>query len=151
MTAGEWLASPFRYEEGWVDYVDVAQPAAGANASVSVPGQYGMRVLAARAKLTTSATVANRYVSLDYIDANSVTRARNITSVAIAASATAQPIEWNHAWHVSDHSTGSTIVVPVMPLLVPPAWSIRFTVDGIDTTDQLASLSLVVEKVPTGA
>jgi hypothetical protein len=135
MTAGEYVASPYRYAEGWVDYIDVTQPAAGANAAIVVPGEYGLRVLAARATLTTDANAANRLVSLDFITANT----------------TNQRYEWNSAWAVSEHAANAATILPVFGLLLPPTWLVQFTVDNKQVGDQLAGLSLVVEKVPTGA
>lgn len=151
MTARDYLASPFRYDEGWVDYIDVAQPAAGANASVSVPGEYGLRVLAARATLTTDANAANRLLSLDFVTANGVTRVRNFASVVWTANTNAQTFVWNHAWHLSEWNTNTPVLMPVLPLLLPPTWLVQFVVDNKQAGDQLAGLSLVVEKVPTGA
>ena len=151
MTAGEYNADPYRYDEAYVDYIDVGQPSAGANAAVSVPGQYAMRVLAALATLTTSATVANRLLSLDYISANAVTRVRNPITAVQAASVTGHAYVWNSAYAAALNITNGPNVMPVSDLLVPPAWSIQFTVDSIQAGDQLSALSLVVLKVPTGA
>lgn len=151
MTAGDFLASPFRYDEGWVDYIDVAQPAAGANKSVGVPGEYGLRVLAARATLATDANVANRLLSLDFVTANGVTRVRNCAAVVWTANTSAQAFVWNHAWHVSEWATNTPVLIPLLGLLLPPTWLVQFTVDSIQAGDQLSALSLVVEKVPTGA
>jgi hypothetical protein len=151
MTAGEYVASPYRYAEGWVDYIDVTQPAAGANAAIVVPGEYGLRVLAARATLTTDANAANRLVSLDFITANAVTRVRNLAAAVVVANTTNQRYEWNSAWAVSEHAANAATILPVFGLLLPPTWLVQFTVDNKQVGDQLAGLSLVVEKVPTGA
>lgn len=151
MLGGEWNADQYRYDERYVDWVDVAQPAAGANASFLVPGQFGVRVLAARATLSTDANAANRLLSLDYINANSVTRVRNCASVVWTANTTSQAFVWNTAWSVSEWNTNTPVLMPVASLLLPPGWSIRFTVDNVQAGDQLAALSLVVEKIPTGA
>ena len=151
MTAGEYSASPYRYDEAFVDYVDVAQPAAGANASYLVPGQYGVRVLAARATLSTDANAANRLVSLDYITANSVTRVRNCAGVVWTANTTSQAFVWNQAWAVSEWAANTPVLMPVLGLLLPPTWSVQFTVDNKQAGDQLSALTIVVEKVPTGA
>ena len=151
MTVGEYNADQYRYDEAYVDFVDVSQPSAGANAAFSVPGQFGVRVLAALATLTTSASVANRLVSLDYISANAVTRVRNPVSATLPASQTNQRIVWSCAWANGLSVTNGPLVAPVNELLVPPAWSIQFTVDAVQAADQLSVLSLVVLKVPTGA
>ena len=147
----DWLPSPYRFGEGYVDYVDVTQPAAGSNAAFGVPSQYGIVVLGARATLTTSATVANRLVSLDVINANSSTRLRNPAPATLPASQTNQRYEWNSAFAAAVSITNGPMVIPVNDLLVPPAWTIQFTVDNIAAADQLAGVSLVVFKIPTGA
>lgn len=151
MTAGDYNASPYRYEEAWVDYVDVTQPASGAVASLSVPGEYGVRVLAAKATVSTDANAANRLVSLDFVTANNVTRVRNCPSVVWTANTSSQVFVWNQAWHLSEWNTNTPVLVPVLGILLPPTWLVRFQIDSIQVGDQLSSLSLVVEKVPTGA
>lgn len=151
MTAGEYNADQYRYDERFVDKIDVASPAAGATASQLVPGQYGMRVLAARATLSTDANAANRLLSLDYIDANNVTRVRNCASVVWTANTSSQAFQWNAAWTVSEWNANTPVLMPVLGLLLPPGWTIKWQVDAIQVGDTLTGLSLVVEKVPTGA
>jgi len=151
VTAGEYNADQYRYDEAYVDFLDVASPAAGANASVVVPGQFGYRILAALATLTTDANAANRLVSLDVINANSSTRLRNPVAATIPASQTNVKLIWNGAYHAAASITNGPQIAPVNELLVPAAWSIQFTVDTKQVGDQLASLSLIVLKVPTGA
>lgn len=147
----DWQGGIYRYGEGYVDYVDVTQPAAGAVAAFSVPGQYGVIVLAARAKLTTSASVANREVSLDVINANAVTRWRNPAPAVQAAGVSNQAYEWNGGFANAIAVTNGPMIVPVLDVIVPPGWSIQFTVDTVQAADQLSGLSLTVLKVPTGA
>jgi hypothetical protein len=150
VTAGEYTADPYRYDEAYVDFVDVVSPAAGLNAPRVVPGEYGMRVLAALATLTTDANAANRLVSIDVINANASTRVRNPVAATIPASQSNVKLLWNHAYHAAASITNGPQIAPILELLVPPGWSIQFTVDNKQVGDQLASLSLVVLKVPTG-
>lgn len=151
MTYGEYNADQYRYDEAYVDFLDVGQPSAGANAAVIVPGQFGFRVLAALATITTDANVANRLVSLDVINANTSTRLRNPVNATIPASQTNVKLVWNSAYHAAATITNGPQIAPVNELLVPSSWSIQFTVDNKQVGDQLASLSLIVLKVPTGA
>jgi hypothetical protein len=150
VTAGEYNADQYRYDEAYVDFLDVGQPAAGANASVQVPGQFGYRVLAALATLTTDANAANRLVSIDVINANSSTRVRNPVAATIPASQTNVKLVWNGAYHAAASITNGPQIAPILDLLVPASWSIQVTVDNKQVGDQLASVSLVVLKVPTG-
>lgn len=147
----DWQGGIYRWGEAYVDYIDVGQPSAGANAAASVPGQYGVIVLAARASLTTSASVANREVSLDVINANAVTRWRNPAPAVQAAGVTGQKYEWNSGWANAIAVTNGPMVMPLLDVIVPPGWSIQFTVDTVQAADQLSGLSLTVLKVPTGA
>lgn len=147
----DWQGGIYRYGEAYVDWIDVGQPNAGANAAFGVPGQFGVIVLAARARLTTSAAVANREVSIDVINANAVTRWRNPAPAVQAAGVSNQRYEWNSAWANALSVTNGPMIMPVLDVIVPPAWSIQFTVDLIDVADQLSQLSLTVLKLPTGA
>ena len=151
MTGATYQASPYRYGEAWVDYIDVTTPAAGAAASYAIPGEYGVRVLAARAALATDANAANRLVSLDFITPNGVTRVRNCAAVVWTANTSAQTFVWNQAWAVSEWAANTPVLVPLLGLLLPPTWVVKFAVDNIQSGDTLTALSLVVEKVPTGA
>jgi hypothetical protein len=150
VTAGEYAADPYRHDEAYVDFLDVVSPAAGANAATVVPGQFGMRVLAALATLTTDANAANRLVSIDVINANASTRLRNPVAATIPASQSNVKLLWNNAYHAAASITNGPQIAPILDLLVPPAWTIQITVDNKQVGDQLASLSLVVLKVPTG-
>ena len=151
MTAGEYNADQYRYDEAYVDFLDVGQPSAGANAATVVPGQFGFKVIAALATITTDANVANRLVSLDVINANSSTRLRNPMPATIAAGQSNVKCVWSCAWANGISVTNGPLIAPVHELLVPASWSIQFTVDNKQVGDQLASLSLVGVKVPTGA
>jgi len=151
VTAGEYNADLYRYDEAYVDFLDVGSPAAGANATVVVPGQFGYRVLGALATLTTDANAANRLVSIDVINANSSTRLRNPMPATTPASQTNVKYVWSCAWANGISVTNGPLIAPVNELLVPPSWSVQFTVDNKQVGDQLAALSLVVLKVPTGA
>ena len=151
MTQRRYLASPYRWDEAWVDYVPIASPAAGATASLPIPGDYGVTVLAARATLSTDANAANRLVSLDFVNANGVTMIRNAPSVVWPANTSNQAFIWNCAWAVSEWNSSTPVMVPVNDLCIPSGWTIKFAVDSIQVGDTLTGLSLTVLKVPTGA
>jgi hypothetical protein len=144
------LLAPFGWGYGFPDWVDVASPAAGANQSFTVDGSNLIRVVAARAKLTTSATVANRFVTIDYIDARSVVRASSGASVAVPASQTNQQHDWAYNRAAGSSASGATTFAPLLFTFLPAGYTVRFTVANIDTTDQLSGLSLWLERWPTG-
>lgn len=132
---------------GLTDWFSVTSPAAGANASFTVGGRNveGLRVVAALATVTTDANVANRLVSLDYIDGRNVTRVRNAPTLLVTASTTAQVFQWDHAHHVSEWNTGTPVFVPLADVILTSGWTVQLTLDNKQATDQLSALSFVVE------
>lgn len=144
------ILEPFAVGLGFVDWIEVAQPAAGASAQVTVEGQWSMRVLAARASITTDANVANRVVTLDYINARGQTYVQNGAAALVLASTTAQVFEWDIGRTVSEWNTGTTIWAPCQNMLMPPGFVVKFNVASIQVGDQLSGLRLWVEKFPTG-
>jgi hypothetical protein len=148
VTAG--LTAPFGWGLAYSDWVDVPQPGAGAAASFLVDGPWSVRVIAARARLTTSAAVANRFVSLDYVDARSNVRASSGASVAVPASQTNQQHEWHYNRAAASSGSGAATASPLLFAFLPPGMTVRFTVANVDAADQLSGLTLWVEKWPTG-
>jgi hypothetical protein len=132
---------------GLTDWFSVTSPAAGANASFTVGGRnvQGLRVLAALTTITTDANVANRLLSLDYIDARAVTRVRNAATVLITASTTALVVQWDQAHNVSEWNTGTPVFVPLADVILTPGWTVQLTVDNKQATDQISAISFVVE------
>lgn len=151
MTLTEAVVEPFGYGLAYPDWLDVTAPAAGATVSVTVDGRWTMRVLAARCTLTTDANVANRLVTLDYIDARGVTRLRNGAGVVWTANTTAQAFEFDAHRTVAEWAANTPVFAPVAPWLLPPGFTVKFNVTNIQATDQLSAVSLWVEKFPTGA
>lgn len=146
----EGLVESFGHGLAYPDWIDVATPAAGATASVVVDGKYSLRVLAATATITTDANVANRVVTLDYVNARGVTYMRNGASLLVTASTTAQAFYWSNKWSVSEWNTGTPVWVPLLDVIMPPGFTVKFNVDNIQATDAISALRLWVEKFPTG-
>jgi hypothetical protein len=129
-------------------YVDVPQPAAGANATFTDGLSWVFRVVAATAQLDTDANAANRLLSLDYLKTGGPTYLRNAAPVLVTASQVAQVFEWAKSRSVSEWNTGTPIFVPVEPLWLTAGMTVRFTVDAIQATDQLSNVRLIVEVHP---
>lgn len=151
MQVTEGLVQPFGYGLAYPDWLDVASPAAGATASVTVDGRFSLRVLVARLSLTTSADVANRLVTIDYIDGRGVTRAVNGAGVVVTASTTGQAFEFDAHRTVGEWAANTPVFAPLAPWILPPGSVVKFNVTNIDNTDQISGLSLWVEKFPSGA
>jgi hypothetical protein len=147
----EGLVQPFGYGLAYPDWLDVATPAAGATQSVTVDGAWSVRIVAARATLTTDANVANRLVTLDFVNARGVTYAANGASVVVTAGTSAQVFEWDRNRSVSEWNTNTPVWAPLLDEIIPPGFSVKFNVANIQVGDTLTSLRLWVEKFPTGA
>jgi hypothetical protein len=132
---------------GLTDWFSVASPAAGANASFTVGGRnvQGLRVLAALATVTLDANAANRLVSLDYIDARSVTRVRNANVSVWTASTSNQVFQWDQAHAASEWNTNTPVFVPLVDVILTPGWLVQLTVDNKQAGDQISAISFVVE------
>lgn len=141
-----------RYHFDWCDvlYVDVAAPAAGANKAWVVPGQYGVRVLGARATFSADGNAANRGVFLDFIDGNTVTRMRNGAGVVWTANTSSQTFIWSEQWTVSEWAANTPVWMPVTQMILDPGFQVQFTVDNKQVGDTLTALSLILETLPTG-
>lgn len=151
LPGGEGLLQPFAHGLGYQDIVPVTTPAAGANASFTVEGRNWVRVLAARANLTTDANVANRFVSLDYITARGTTYARNAAGLVVTASTTNQKFEWNAQRTDAQWAANTPVLLPVFPIFLAPGTVVQFTVDSIQATDALTLLTLLIERFDTGS
>lgn len=135
---------------GALEYNASTDPAAGANASISVPTTEYWLILRAQVTLVTDATVANRYM--------------NITFGSYAAN-------FNTLHGYNSQAAGATYIYEMLPrgelydILVPanqsiglpyPMWvpggkSISTSVTNLQAGDNLSSLKLYVEKFFTGS
>jgi hypothetical protein len=149
--AAKGLLAPFGYGTGYQDFIPLTTPAAGANLSFTVESRALIRILAARCSITTSATVANRFVSLDYLNARGVTQVRNAAGLVLTASTTAQVFEWNSARSRSEWAANTPVLVPVLPMFLAPGEIIQITLDSIQAADQISAASLTVERFDTGS
>lgn len=144
------LVSPFGYGLAFPLWFALADPAAGALATYTVPGDYAVRLVAAHSELTTDANVANRVPTIDYLDAKGAVYLRNGAGLVVTASTTAQAFEWSSTRTVAEWAANTPVFAPIQPVILYPGWQIRFQVTNIQATDQLAAVRLMVECFPTG-
>lgn len=150
LPGAEGLLAPFAHGVGYQDTVEVTTPTAGANATFTVPSNVALRVLGARATVTTSAAAANRFVSLDYINARSQTLMRNAAGLVLTASTTNQAFEWSAQRTDAQWAANTPVLCPVYPLFLWPGSIVQVTLDNIQAADQVSAVRLVVEKFDTG-
>lgn len=146
MSGIEYAAVADLAAAAYIDFVDVASPAAGANATYAVQGVVAVRPLAARATLTTDSNAADRFLAVDYLKAGGASYVRNGDGPAITAATTAQAFEWSANRGQGAWVSGGAIFLPLLPIWLPVGMAIRFTVDAIQATDQLSGLKLVLER-----
>lgn len=144
------LLQPFGWGLGYEDFSDPASPAAGANYTRIVAGQHWERFLSARCLITTDANAANRFVSLDFINARGTTYVRNAASVVVTASTTNQAFEWNISRTIAEWNTNTPVLCPLMSTFLQPAFQLQITVDNIQAGDQISGVHFWMEKWPTG-
>lgn len=144
------FVEPYASGRGYQDTIALAAPAAGAVPTVTVGGENYLRVLAAIISISTSAVVANRFVSLDYTDARGNVLVRNAASVLVTAGTVAQQFVWGINRAVAEWNTGTPVFVPLLDMFLNPGNTVKIAVDAIDVGDQLTSGFLVVERFSTG-
>lgn len=150
MSVTEGLVQPFGYGLGFQDWIDVAAPAAGATKTVTIGGENYLRVVAARLSITTDANAANRLVTLDFLNARGTTYVQNGAGVVVTASTTAQVFEWDRNRAVSEWAANTPIWAPLIDEVMPPGFQIKFNVASIQVGDAISSLTLWVERFPSG-
>jgi hypothetical protein len=145
-------ARPGELEYGlpYDDFLQVATPAAGANASLVVDGAWELQVVAATASLTTDANAANRVFSLDFIQTRSLVAIRNGSSRVIVANTTGLVHHWQRNRTVTDQAANTPVWVPLLDYWLPPGWTVQFTLDNKQATDQISALALFVRKRKSG-
>lgn len=145
------LLQPFAHGVGYQDFIPLTSPAAGSNLAFTVTGAQWIRVLGARATVTTSATVANRFVSLDYINARSQTMMRNAAGLVLTASTTNQAFEWSAQRTDAQWAANTPVLAPLFPAFLAPGSIVQITLDSIQAADAITAASLLVEKFDTGS
>lgn len=147
----EGLLQPFSAGAGYQDIIVGTSPVAGANFSFLVTGQNWIRPLGVRCSLTTSASAANRFVSVDYINARGTTYLRNATATVIAANVTGQAFEWNAQRADGAFVANTPVLAPLFPGFIAPGSTLQITVDNIQAADQLSAIVLYIERFDTGS
>lgn len=148
LTAG--LVEPFSEGLAYQDTLDPPNPSAGANLPITIGGENWIRVLSCIATLSTDANAANRFVSLDFINARGVTYVRNAVGVVVIANVASQVFAWSEQLATGQAVANTTFLAPVSSLFLPPMDVIQLTVDNKQAGDTLTNVHFVIERYPTG-
>lgn len=128
---------------GWVHEVAVANPAAGADFTTSVPTSARWQILSARMLLTTSATVANRIPHANISDGVNLGHSGPPNAV-IPASSTNVNIEWTAAITAQGTNVPDVMVSLAPDIIAMTGWSIFSSTANLQAGDQYSSIVLEV-------
>ena len=145
----EELLNPFAYGRGFLELIQPANPAAGANFAVTQDGRYISRLIAATFQIVTSAAVASRAVTVDYADGNGNVIVSNGAAVTVLAGTT-QVFSANMARGTSEWNTGTTVFFPLFDYMLEPGRIVQINIASKDAGDQLSKINLSFERFPTG-
>lgn len=121
-----------------------ANPAAGAGYQLVNGTAQPWALLSVKFTLTTSAAVANRFVSVQIRDGGGATVAENSDLTAVTASQALTMFLAAGLPNIPNAASGTVLgAVPAVP--VQPGWSININVSAEDAADQLSSIVIVYQ------
>lgn len=149
MEATMGLTRPFSYGRGWPRLVRIADPAAGAVVTHTVPGDRLQRVVIAHALLETSEAEVTRGPILRFNDPDGNAVGRFGPTGEVAKSST-QRTTWaaGLGYRAAANTDGAQCSIPDVFLV--PGMQIVFGVNNIDEGDQQSDVTLYLEEWPNG-
>lgn len=137
------------YARAYQEWFPGAQPAAGANYTLSIPGQFATRLLAVTFRLVCDANAANRVVTVDYLDGAGNTYASAGAAAVITAGQT-QDYFGSLDHGTSEWNTNTPVFFPLIDALLMPGRQLQITVANKQAGDQLSRIFKIWERYPTG-
>jgi hypothetical protein len=137
------------YRNSWPELIERPTPAVGTAATFRIPGETFSVLSHASVVLTTSAVVANRFVSLDILDGDTTVTFRSTSGTALAASLTRRFSFAPDVDNVVSAAAGEEMLAFPRSVLAP-GLSLRFSVFGIDAGDQLSAVFFHLIRIPSG-
>jgi hypothetical protein len=131
---------------GYLDVITPADPAAGANITVSIPNQRFVVVRSLLVTVATDANVASRFLSVDYLLGSRLTMMRNAAPLLLSANTSATVFQFDNQHTVSEWNTGTMVFAPLKPLPLPNGITVQVTLDSKQAGDQLSSCIVVVDR-----
>jgi hypothetical protein len=140
------LHAPFTRDIGYLDEITPADPAAGANLTVSLgPGRF-IVVNSVTVTLTTDANAANRFLAVEYLARGGLAVMRNAATVLVTASTTNQVFQFDNQHDQSEWNTGTPVYAPLQAVPLSAGWQLKLTVDNIQVGDTLATTRILVTR-----
>jgi len=131
------------------DHLLGVQPAAGAGFIQALDSRWWWRFDSVRFTLTTSAAVANRFVTVDYCDPEGTPWVRS-PALAVQAAGVAQEYDFQARSIGVQGIAGQPMFADLPKVILPPGWQLRINVGAIDVADQLSAIRLYVAKFLPG-
>lgn len=125
-----------------------ANPGAGNNLSIALDSRWVWRLSSCVFTLTTSATVANRYVTVEYAEDTGASASVNAASVLVLAGST-QRFAGSAQRTVAEWNTGTDVLFPLDPVFMYPGGTLQILVAGIQVGDTLTAIRFIVERFST--
>lgn len=145
-TTARFLGSDGRIHPGVKQPFAVANPAAGSDWSVTVPGGVMWRVVSAIARFTTSATVANRSVSFTVmVDGLLVYRTAAFSPITASSAAVVSLLPGSA--QAGAAGTAGLNVFNVPDTWLTPGCVLSSLTGGIDPADQYSAIAVWIEEL----
>jgi hypothetical protein len=137
------------FKDSWPELIDLRDSAVGTPNTFRIPGETFVVVSHATVVLTTSAVVANRFVSLDILDGDGTVTFQSMSGTALAASGSRR---FSFAPNVSNvvSAVGLSELLPFPDSLLAPGLSLRFAGVNLDVGDQFSAAFLHLIRIPSG-
>ena len=133
----------FTPDEGHLDEITPADPAAGANLLVDLGRQAWIVIHSVRVTLNTDANVANRFLAVEVLGRGNLSVMRNAATVLVTASTVNQVFQFDRQHTVSEWNTGTPVYAPLQPVPIPAGWQLQLTVDSIQAGDTLTACRIL--------
>jgi len=147
------LLEPFAYGRGFSERIVGTTPAAGANFTFTMVGQYNTRPEIVLCTFVAAAVAVNRWVELQALDADGNIWARWGAAIFITTGQTRQLV-WEVGRGSSDSGSSGAdatpIWAPLTDIFLEGSDQLRIAVGNIQGADQLSAIRLTLERFPTG-
>lgn len=143
------FTTPFGHGRAFSQPLLGTSPAAGSGYSLTVSGAYYERFTTCRFTLTTSATVASRAVTVDYVKPGTGIFYSAGPTVLQTASSTGV-YDGTIGFGASDWNTGTPAWFSLPDIILPSGYQLQINVANIQTADTLTAISFIRERFQTG-
>lgn len=147
-TAPPLLGSPALERYGYPEFKTFTSPAAGADFSYSVPGDFYVRLLAVYCKFVADANVASREVVLSYEDSGGNRYDLMGANTTITAGNTGY-YSFSAFQSYATATVDSSVLVPIHPVILSPTQVFKLHVVSVQAADALTQIRAIWERFYT--